>query len=283
MLIFLTRFWKQILVVLVFCTSWTAFMHSTMLVDAPPWRQLQAFYLSVDLFLFGGQDTGFPRSDSTAVVYVLWICYFLAPLLTVSFVFQLIQENLLSRLSPFMRNHIILCGIGRNGKLIHELVKAGKRRGDKIVLIEKNENNAISDELDTDWRTWWLKGDFTLKPILEKARVRKARQIIFTTNNDLENLNAVVRLKEFVPELSQLKISCHINNLSLMANFKTTLFKEKKFRDVHVFNGYRLVARQLYANWLEKKHFDENGNVCVIIGYGGFGSMLYKTISENSA
>jgi hypothetical protein len=58
-----------------------------------------------------------------------------------------IQEKLLSRLSPWLRGHTVLCRVGRNGMLIYDLLRENSPKEHKIVLIEKDNQNAYSQML----------------------------------------------------------------------------------------------------------------------------------------
>jgi hypothetical protein len=198
-------------------------------------------------------------------------------LITASFVYQVVQEKILSRLSPFLRGHTIICGLGRNGKLIYHLVKAYSPKRHKIVLIEKNENNPYSELLAKDHSTWWIKNDFTRLPVLQKAKVDTARRIFITTNLDLENLNALVEILDIEKKSREMKLYCHLGDLTLHANFCATIFKEKKFSEVKLFNGYQSVTCRLYEDWIVKRNYlSSEGNIFIILGFGRFGQMLYS-------
>lgn len=277
MLPYITRFWKQILVIVVLVAAWAAFLNTSLVVLEGPWRYLQALYFSIQLFLVDGIDPGLPKGPMKGFIIILWICYFLAPLLTVSFVYQVVQEKILSRLSPLLKKHTIICGLGRNGMLIYELVKKYSPRRHKIVLIEKDVNNPYSELLEKDRSTWWIKNDFTKLPVLQKAKVRNASRIFLTTNLDLENLNAMVEILDTPGLAKDCKLYCHLGDLSLHTNFGATIFKEKKFAPVILFNGYQSVSRHLYQNWIvDKCLLNPDGNIFVILGFGRFGQMLYS-------
>ncbi len=277
MLPFITRFWKPLLVFIVLLVSWICFLNTDMIVDVSPARYFHALYFSIDLFLVGGLDIGFPHGGLKGFIIALWICYFLAPLLTVSFVFQILQEKIFSRLTPLLKGHTIICGLGRNGKLIYHLVKEYSPKRHRIVLIEKDVSNPYSEVLAKDRMTWWIKNDFTKLPVLQKTRVDTASRVFLTTNLDLANLNAMVEMLDIPKKQKDFKLYCHLGDLSLHANFGATIFKEQKFAKVNLFNGYQCVTRRLYEDWIvEAGLLSPAGNIFVILGFGRFGQMLYS-------
>ena len=277
MLSFIIRFWKPILVLVVLLASWISFLNTEMLPDQSLSLFFRSLYYSITLFIVGALDIGFPYGGPRAALITLWICYFLAPLLTISIVYQVIQEKIFSRILPLLKGHTIICGLGRNGKLIYQLVKQYSSKKHKILLIEKDPNNPYSEILAKDRATWWIKNDFTRQPVLQKARVHTANRIFLTTNLDLANLNAMVEILDIENKSDDFKLYCHLGDLNLHKNFGATIFKEQKFADVVLFNGYQSVTRRLYEDRIvEKGLLDPMGNIFVILGFGRFGHMLYS-------
>lgn len=283
MLSFIIRFWKPVLIFIVLLASWISFLNTNMLSDQGISLYFRSLYYAITLFIVGALDIGFPYGGPKAALVTLWICYFLAPLLTISIVYQVIQEKFFSRLFPPLKGHTVICGLGRNGKLIYHLVKEYSPKRHKIVLIEKDANNPFSEVLAKDRATWWIRNDFTRLPVLNKARVHSASRVFLTTNLDLANLNAMVEILDIEEKSEAFKLYCHLGDLNLHKNFGATIFKEKKFASVILFNGYQSVTRQLYENWIvEKGLLNSSGNIFVILGFGRFGHMLYShLIADN--
>jgi len=279
MLIFIIRHWKSVLVFIVLFASWISFLSTDMLTDEGIDRYLQSLYFAINLFIVGALDIGFPHGGPLAALITLWICYFLAPLLTISIVYHFIQEKIFSRLLPQFKDHTIICGLGRNGRLIYYLVKEYSPKGHKIVLIEKDKSNPFSQVLEKDRSTWWIKNDFTKLPVLQRAKINTARRIFITTNLDLANLNAMVEILHSENKAEGFKLYCHLGDLTLHKNFRATIFKEEKFSRVILFNGYQSVTHRFYRNWIiEKKLLSAEGNIFVVLGFGRFGQMLYSRL-----
>jgi len=274
---YFTRYWKPLLVLLVILASWISFLNTDIIKEDMSFKYFRALYYSIDLFLVGAIDIGFPGEGAKIFIITLWVCYFLAPLLTVSFVYQVVQEKILSRLTPALSEHTIICGLGRNGKLIYHLVKEYSPKRHRVVLIEKDINNPFSEVLEKDRTTWWIKNDFTKQPVLQKARVDTASRVFVTTNIDLANLNAMVEILDIEKKTEDFKLFCHLGDLTLHKNFGETIFREDKFAKVNLFNGYQCVTQRMYENWIvEKGYLNPDGNIFVILGFGRFGQMLYS-------
>jgi hypothetical protein len=202
--------------------------------------------------------------------------------LALGFVYQFVQEHILSQISPILRGHTIICGLGRNGELIYNLVKEYFPKGHKVVIIEKNANNPYSELLEKDPDTWWLKSDFTKPPVLQKAKVHRANRVYVSTNLDLANIDATVAIQEMKSKQQNLSLYCHLGNLELHQNFSETIFKEKKFASVKLFNGYQCVARRFYENWIMKKaDLNPDGTIFAILGFGRFGQMLFSFLASD--
>lgn len=271
------------LIAIVLLASWLSFMN-TDLPDAEGFSKcLQSFYFSINLFIIGALDIGFPENGPKLALVVLWICYFLSPLLTLSLVYEILQERFFSQLLPGLSGHTIICGLGRNGKLIYHLVRRYSPRNHKIVLIDSDVQNPYLEELGRDRRTWLIKNDFTKLPVLQRARVETAKMVFITTNRDLANLQTLEEIINIEPKARDFKLYCHLGDLKLHDNFGATFLKEPKFANVRLFNGYRSVTRRLYYDWIYKKGYLENpgGTIFVILGFGRFGQMLFDHISAD--
>ncbi|MBD3290964.1 hypothetical protein GF337_19310 [candidate division KSB1 bacterium] len=276
------RYWKYLFFAIIIVVSFSAFLQTSMVRTDAPWRYLEALYFSITLFIIGGLDIGFPHGGSPFVLIVLWICYFVAPLLALGFVYQFVQEHIFSQISPVLRGHTIICGMGRNGELIYRLIREYFPKGHKVVIIEKSTENPYSELLEKDPDTWWLKSDFTKPPVMQKAKLRRANRVYITTNLDLANIDAAVAIQEMKDKPQKLSLYCHLGNLELHQNFCDTIFKERKFSDIKLFNGYECVTRRFYENWIiSKGNLNPNGVIFAILGFGRFGQMLFSRLASD--
>lgn len=92
-----------------------------------------------------------------------------------------------------LKNHYIVCGYGRMGRIIcREL----KEKDIKFVVIEKEPDTFESAE-----ETLVLKGDATKDENLKEAGIEKARGLISVLPTDAENLFVVLSARELNPKL----------------------------------------------------------------------------------
>jgi len=96
-----------------------------------------------------------------------------------------------------MRNHIVLCGLGRVGYRIAQQLLAAK---EEVVAIEKDAECMFVEEMQ-DLGVPVLIGEARLKKNLLLANIEQARAIILATNDDLTNLDAALTAREIKPEI----------------------------------------------------------------------------------
>ncbi|NOZ25752.1 MAG: potassium channel protein [Nitrospirae bacterium] len=92
-----------------------------------------------------------------------------------------------------IKDHFIVCGYGRMGKIIcHEL----KAKNVPFVVVEKE-----LPELDADEETVFVYGDATKDEILRQAGIEKAKGLISVLSTDAQNLYVVLSARELNPSL----------------------------------------------------------------------------------
>jgi Trk K+ transport system NAD-binding subunit len=96
-----------------------------------------------------------------------------------------------------MRNHIVLCGLGRVGYRIVQQLLAEK---EQVVAIEKDGESMFVEEMQ-DLGVPVLIGEARLKKNLLQANLEQARAIILATNDDLTNLDAALTAREIKPDI----------------------------------------------------------------------------------
>ncbi len=94
-----------------------------------------------------------------------------------------------------MKNHIILCGYGRNGQQATRELLAHKS---EVVIIDRNNDISL---VVSDSHARLMYGDATSDEILIKAGIRKASSLITTLPNDADNLFVVLTARSLNPEL----------------------------------------------------------------------------------
>jgi len=279
MIYWLKKYWQYVLGVIVLCTATVIFIITDATGLSFPYNILLAIYSAFSLLVLEAGNIPFPDHAAPVVKIILWICYFLAPLLTFSIIFTVIREKLLNRVPATVSGHTIICGMGRNGKQIFDLLKEDDSIKHRIVIVEQNQHNPYGELLEKHRLTWWLKSDFTKEPVLKKAKISKAERIYITTNHDLDNLHTVVNVIRQEKRRDNLKIYCHIGDIMLHNNFCEMQVEDEQLRVVQFFNGYKSITKRLFeAKVADMDLLNAEGNFFVIFGFGRFGQMLYNHI-----
>ncbi len=90
------------------------------------------------------------------------------------------------------KNHFVLCGYGRVGSAVHQdLLK----RNQTAIIIESNRN-IIEKELWEDPNVLAIPGDATDESIMRDAGIERARAVIITTGDDVDNLFITLTARE---------------------------------------------------------------------------------------
>ncbi len=91
-----------------------------------------------------------------------------------------------------LKNHYIICGYGRMGRIIAKELQANNV---PFVVIEKDEQNLPEDDII------YIKGDATKDEVLREAGIERAKGLISVLSQDTENLYVVLSAKGLNPEL----------------------------------------------------------------------------------
>ena len=158
---------------------------------------LNAFYMTVITFATVGFTEVHPLTDAGRIFTSFYI---LLNLVIFTYVLSVITKYLLegelqSILKKYMsekevhnlKNHVIVCGYGRNGSKASEELFNSKLN---FVIIEKEKE--VIDEAPEELKSKFLLGDASLDEILINAGIEKAAAIIITT--PLDSVNVFITL-----------------------------------------------------------------------------------------
>jgi voltage-gated potassium channel len=95
-----------------------------------------------------------------------------------------------------LRQHVIICGLGRNGKECAQILHDNQV---PYVVVEEKEANLEDVDFDIPFI---LKGDATKDEVLLEAGIENARAIITTLPVDADNLFVVLTSKQLNPQLT---------------------------------------------------------------------------------
>jgi hypothetical protein len=236
--------------------------------DKSIWETL---YYTLRLFIFEHDHAYFPTKIPLILIY------FIAPLITLSGIGTAVSYLL--SLSPFLKirwtkDHVIVCGMGRTGRLFAEALKS---QDISIVGIDLYSNSDL-DEWRDRHHISILAGDFHSETLLKKAGVQRARSVIYASGDDLVNLEGALYAygmidKNFTrPRLIWTQITDE-----QMADTARFFLRTTDNVGIRIFDTYRIAAQKMV-----EKHFNpirRNGIRKVdIMGFGKFGRDLTEVL-----
>ncbi len=94
-----------------------------------------------------------------------------------------------------MKNHVIICGFGRNGRKVSMELK---ERNQEFIVIDKSHDVLMGY---TDEPIEFIEGDATDDAILEEAGILRAKAIVTTMPVDADNLFVVLSARTLNPKI----------------------------------------------------------------------------------
>lgn len=102
------------------------------------------------------------------------------------------MENKINKI----KDHYIVCGYGRTGK---HVVSALKDIGEKFVVVEKEGNDHMFEEVDD---TFYILGDATDDETLKKVKIENAKGLFCSLHDDASNLYLTMVANDLNPNLN---------------------------------------------------------------------------------
>lgn len=115
---------------------------------------------------------------------------------------QILGRKRLDRKIEHLRDHYIVCGYGRIGRILWRNVRQSRL---PLVVIEKNPD--LVPALEEDGALYIL-GDASDEGLLLKARIREARGLIAVLAEDADNVFLVLTARELNPRITILARAC---------------------------------------------------------------------------
>jgi len=231
----------------------------------------ESLYSTLRLFVFERDLDPFPRSAPLIFIY------FLAPLIALSAVGTAVSY--LFRLSPaiktrWMSDHVVICGLGRTGKLLAETLRANDVATAGVDLGPPEEFEEWRGESGIPV----VFGSFHSRAVLARAGAARARSIVFASGDDLANLEGAVGAYDWLRREAgtSLVIWAHIADERLVETARGAL-RTGSGIDIRFFDTYHIAA----AKTIET-HFDHELRAGVtevtILGFGKFGRDLFEVL-----
>jgi len=236
-----------------------------------PWN---AAYESLRVFfLNGAYEPGAHGWDNV----LAWVLRFLAPLLTLGALGELVEHFGLLHVHTFWfrltgRKHVIVVGLGSVGL---ELAKHLRTRGHAVAAIERDAG-AHTVDLARDEGIAVIIGDVGEDATLYAARVEKAAAIIATTGDDLVNLECGLAAGELAG-----------SNLPCFVQVANRMLRNRLAKDRHVipFSSYEWVAESLVTESFRSSEPTTSPGahaVFVILGLGRLGGAVFERLAAKA-
>ena len=215
------------------------------------------------------------------VNWILQFARFLLPLLTVYTVFQALMQLFVEQTQKLrlrrLKDHVVVCGMGRKGnRVARELLSLGRQ----VVIIEnglKQENAENIRQLGAII----LDGDATNKDVLTRVRILHARNLVCLLSGDSENLQTAYQAYQLTRTRRVGKLTCiiHLSSidlLNLIRSSELSIEPGVPF-ELETFNPYERTARMLLQDnpgWCEDSRSEDIPESILVVGLGRLGEQL---------
>jgi voltage-gated potassium channel Kch len=231
----------------------------------------ESVYVTLRLFVFEYDLPHFPQSRP--LIFIL----FAAPAISLSAVWSVI--NGLFNQTPAFRtrwlvDHVVVCGVGRTGKLIASTLK---QRKVSVVGVDVGPPAAFA-HVHVDARVPMVYGNFYGRVALRRAGARRARSIVFATGDDLVNLEGTIAAYAWLktqrgrPRL----IWAHIADEKLAATARIAIRTSGRV-GIRFFDTYHIAAARVVAQFFPSRTRQGISEVTVV-GFGKFGRDLVEVL-----
>jgi voltage-gated potassium channel Kch len=147
----------------------------------------------------------FNLKDSSSITKIAGIVLMLCSTVFIGTIFSLVIDNIikkriqraLGRKKYYIKNHVVVCGLGRLGYFIaRELIS----RKEKVLIVEADEDNHNIPYFRSLGADIYI-GDARLPRVLQDIAVQDAKGLISVINNDYGNLEIGLNARSFCPGL----------------------------------------------------------------------------------
>ena len=272
---------RAVPVVAVFACALIAFeigVGTTERAAIPDAGLLTHLYYGVGLFVLGGMDLGMPSGGPLLGRILLWIAYFLGPLVTTTAV----AEGFLRVVRPeyirrrILREHVVLVGLDRVGLRYLEAVRAAHPER-PVLVVDTNANHRAVLLGRRDPNVMFQHGDASDPGLRSQLRLDHAKGVVLTVPDDLVNLEIAWDLAKDHP---QLPVAAMVTD----SGIRRGSGQLQNGGGPQLFNVHRMVASHLYHSALHG-HFHDTADqdTVVIAGFGRFGQTILEYLQDQAA
>lgn len=165
---------------------------------------VDAFYFVVTMMTTTGfGDISLRNSSTFAKLFGAGLMVGAVGLLSMTFsfivdrLFKKRSDIALGRKRYRLKNHVILCGLGRVG---YEVVQELLRRKESVLVIEKDPENRFLESVRSQGAKTFI-GDASIPKVLRDVGVNRAAGLFSLINDDLKNLEIGLNAHSLRPDL----------------------------------------------------------------------------------
>lgn len=134
------------------------------------------------------------------------------------------------RMINHTRDHVIICGYGRNGS---QACRELTQHNQQFIVIEPKDS--VIARIREDGIKMFLQGDATQDSVLERAGVHKAKALITTMPSDADNTFVVLTARHMNPDLTIIsRASGHYSDIKLKRAGATNIIMPDKLGGIHM-------------------------------------------------
>ena len=223
-----------------------------MIIDG--YSMMDAFYMSMLVISTVGFQEVSPLSDSGKIFTSFYLIFNFASLayaisVITIYVFEgefrkVFKSYLISKKVKRLKNHVIVCGYGRNGsKACEELTKSNQ----KFVVIESNEEVLKLLPENTSFEI--ITGNALEEEVLLMAGIQHAKALIISLQNDADNIVIALTARGLNPSIQIVSKASHDSSeKKLHRAGAQSVVKPYSLGGIHLAN---LVTRPYVIEFLE--------------------------------
>ena len=175
----------------------------------------------------------------------------------------------------FLKNHVIICGLGRKG---NNLARYFQEKGQKVVVIDIDENNEYLP-IQMLSHVWTIAGNATDSEILTKVNLSNASCLVIATGSDSTNINILNHANDLIKNANRpnaLNVILHMQDPDFCPLMKNKQVLKSIRDDVNliIVNMFDVAARELFTADMVKNMpvaLDTAKRMHIVIA--GFGNM----------
>lgn len=249
----------------------------------------------IGLFTFGAKDFGMPTGGNPILQNILYLTYFVAPLISLSALAECMYffSKPILPLLLFRGNHFIIIGNGRVGKATTKQLQDNFGIKSKVVIIDKNIEKESSGLQVFRNNKILVNADILNSEILQKINIKKAKGVFILTDNEWVNLKTYYQIRDNISNNSNSRIYVRLSSVDLIHFLENKNVNSDWNEQHHFINVHTAATHQLFSNFQSKKESRKERQTfaewtknpikqVVLIGFGRFAQAILNELQINN-